>query len=262
MSNKLYIKYADKHKIIDNVELKWCKRCDKWFPMNTEYFKVHPSKKDGYSDMCNKCQEEHNHENYMKNRDEQIKKSRQYQLAHPEQTKKTKSDWNLRNLDIQHERYRIWHENNKEHTNKYRDEWFAKNPYKFAEYSKKRMIKNHKINKTEWLKCKNYFNNSCAYCGLHISEHYFTRKGITKLGDLHKEHADHNGSDDLSNCIPSCGSCNDKKWKFEFEEWYNKDNPIYSEDRYNKIMDWITEDYKQYIEEPKPKGKYVRKIRT
>ena len=66
---------------------------------------------------------------------------------------------------------------------------------------------------------KKYFNNECAYCGLPLSEHYFTRKGVTKLGDFHKEHVDHEGLNDLSNCVPSCSECNSEKNKKIFEKW-------------------------------------------
>jgi len=63
-----------------------------------------------------------------------------------------------------------------------------------------------------------------------------------QLGDLHKEHIDDNGKDDLSNCIPSCKSCNSSKWKFDFEDWYKKQK-FFTEERYNKIIKWLKEDY-------------------
>jgi hypothetical protein len=85
------------------------------------------------------------------------------------------------------------------------------------------------------------------------------RKGKLVLMDLHKEHVIHNGRKDLKNCVPSCQSCNDKKWKFTLNEWYNKDNPVYAYERYHKIYVWLRYDYKKYIQKRKPKQKYERK---
>ena len=140
----------------------------------------------------------------------------------------------------------------------YYAEYQKDNPEKFKIYNENRQHKNHTITKSEWEACKKYFNYTCAYCGLSLSEHYYTRKGITKLGDFHKEHVDHEGKNDLSNCVCSCGSCNDKKWKFYFEDWYNEKNTVFSQERHDKILLWLSNDYKQHIKEPKVKGKYTK----
>lgn len=126
--------------------------------------------------------------------------------------------------------------------------FYENHPEKFKEYADKHKQKEHQISKQEWENCKKYFNYTCAYCGLPIEQHFYTRKGVTKQGDFHKEHKDHDGANDLSNCIPSCGDCNSNKWAFPFEEWYTSDNPVFSQKRYDKIIKWITKDYKLYIE--------------
>ena len=126
-------------------------------------------------------------------------------------------------------------------------QWQIDNPDKLSQYNQKRKHKNHKVSKSEWIACKEYFNNSCAYCGLSIEEHFRNYAGKPQKIDLHKEHADHEGSSGLDNCIPSCQSCNDKKWKFKLEEWYNEDNPIFSQERLDKIHKWLDEDYKKYL---------------
>lgn len=67
-----------------------------------------------------------------------------------------------------------------------------------------------------------------------------------RLYDLHKEHVEDEGANDLSNCVPSCGNCNSQKWKYDFKEWY-KSQEFYDERRYNLIITWIGEDFKKYI---------------
>lgn len=127
--------------------------------------------------------------------------------------------------------------------NGYLKQYQQNNPEKLKQYDLQRQHKNHNITKSEWAACKEYFNNQCAYCGLSINQHFITRGGVTKLGDFHKEHVDHNGNNDLSNCVPSCRNCNSQKWKFEFEDWYIESNPIFSHARLSKIHSWLNKDY-------------------
>jgi 5-methylcytosine-specific restriction endonuclease McrA len=122
-------------------------------------------------------------------------------------------------------------------------EWRKNNTAKTSQYSHKRSAKNHIISKKEWKECCTYFNFQCAYCG----KTWEQNKKETKKG-LHREHVDDKGANDLSNCVPACASCNSRKWTFEFAEWYNKNNIVFSEDRLNKILKWIELDHKIYIE--------------
>jgi 5-methylcytosine-specific restriction endonuclease McrA len=131
--------------------------------------------------------------------------------------------------------------------NGYQKLYRQNNKEKFKKYRYERQHKNHKISAKEWKACKEYFNNQCAYCGLPIEEHYIIYKGERKLGDFHKEHVIHNGKNDLSNCVPSCKSCNSQKWEYKFEDWYNENNSVYGTERLNKIYRWLNEDYKSCI---------------
>lgn len=257
MSKKQYIKYKDCHKTINGIEYKMCKECFNWFEMNEENFKVQPSQKDGYSQRCRECQEKYNHNNYMKNREKRIEASKKWRLEHPD---KVEEYWRRQNDKkdpdrILYKRHAAKLSRDRGHVKR----WWNEHPERVKYYQEKRQHKNHKINKNEWENCKKYFNYECAYCGLPLSEHCFTRKGETKLCDFHKEHVDHQGLDDLSNCVPACLNCNSCKWEFPLEMWYNENNERYLQKRYDKIIKWITEDYKQYQEEYIPKRKYNKK---
>lgn len=257
MSKKKYIKYEDCHDTIEGIEYKMCKKCLVWFVMNERFFKVQPGQKDGFSSKCRSCQEEYNHNRYMRNREKEIANSKKWQAENPDKVEKY---WRKQNEERNPHRIKYKREQAKLSRERgHVKRWCQENPDRVKFYMDKRQHKNHKINKTEWNNCKKYFNYTCAYCGLHISEHYYTRNGITKLGDFHKEHVDNEGLDDLSNCVPSCRSCNDRKWKFPLEMWYNEDNERYSQERYDKIIQWITEDYKQYVEEYIHKRKYTKR---
>ncbi len=110
------------------------------------------------------------------------------------------------------------------------------------------MHKKHEITKNEWELCKEYFVYKCAYCGLPIEEHYNQYKGEIRLTDFHKEHVNHDGSNDLSNCIPSCKNCNSEKHTSTLEEWYNKENENFTEERLEKILNWLNNDYIKYLD--------------
>jgi hypothetical protein len=125
--------------------------------------------------------------------------------------------------------------------------YYYDNQQLFQDYNTNRQKKNHTITMTEWFDCKNYFNNECAYCGLKASEHYYMYDGELKLFDLHREHVDDEGANDLSNCVPACKLCNSYKWKYSLEEWYNSSNKNFSLERLNKIIKWVSEDYKLFM---------------
>jgi hypothetical protein len=102
--------------------------------------------------------------------------------------------------------------------------------------------KQHNISKEEWKACKQYFNNCCAYCGISeedAKEHQGQR--------LHKEHAVNKGANDISNCVPSCRSCNSYKGSFDFNEWYTPENERYEKNKLNKIIQWLEVGYKEYL---------------
>jgi len=126
-------------------------------------------------------------------------------------------------------------------------EFNKNNPDKIKMYRERKQSKKHIVTQQEWIDCKQYFNNACAYCGLPAEEHYQKYRGELKRFDLHKEHIDDKGSPYLDNCIPACHLCNESKHTATLEEWYDQSKPFYSELRLLKINKWRTEDYKKYM---------------
>lgn len=117
-----------------------------------------------------------------------------------------------------------------------RKEWEINNKQKLYIYGK--MHKNHEISEKEWNFCKEYFNNSCAYCGLTEEKHK-----LIYDQQLHKEHVDHNGANDLSNCVPACKSCNSSKHTFKLGDWYNHNNEHFNTENLERINNWLLKDY-------------------
>jgi len=237
------LKREKEHRIIYDIDHKKCAECKSYKPSTREYF--YENKKntiDWLHNLCKECE---------------IQKAKQWakdnKEQHNENNRKAfkENRWDIKNIIRENSKERRLQGKHKE--------WQQNNTDKMKKYNENRRHKNHNINDEEWKSCLRYFNNKCAYCGLKAEDHYNMYRGELRLESLQKEHVDHEGKNDLSNCVPACKSCNDRKWKFEFEEWYNKDNERYSQEKNDKIIKWINEDYKQYIKPPKPKGKYTRK---
>jgi hypothetical protein len=232
--------YEEYHKIVDGVLYKKCTRHkeyfeneDEWLPCTNEYFYINKTNNiDGLHPECKRC---------GSRKAVEWKKEHREHVNEQNRIARIENKWNVREIMKRNGRRRI-------KNGAYR-EWCNSDSGKESSLRSrlKRQNKEHRITSQEWLDCKYYFNNACAYCGLSADQHFGTRRGITKIHDLHKEHVNHEGENDLSNCVPACQICNSEKHTFALDEWYNEDNPRYDENRYYRIKQWLNEDYKKYI---------------
>jgi hypothetical protein len=236
MNEKQQLEHYQKyHKEINGELYKCCSKHteyfpneDSWFPCTLDNF-YKRNTRDGLSTYCKKCESKKNHQWGKENKDKRHTYVRRDYLKHNGRKDYYKA-LSKRLID-----------------NGHRKEWEQNNPEKIKQYRLYReQNKTHKISKKEWLDCKEYFNNECAYCGLSIEEHYIRRNGELKLGDFHREHVQHDGANDLSNCVPSCKICNSSKGTYKLEDWYINQE-FFNEDKMNKIHKWLNEDYKLYI---------------
>lgn len=248
VGTKIKYKYEDYHKDIDGILYKKCVSHeiyfpdeDCWIPCTSEYFYSNKkNSKDGLYPECKKCSVQRSYSWRKDNRDIWLESQRKSNL-NPERKQEIR------------ERKREHRENG------YQLNWQRNNPEKMIEYAQnKKLHRTHNVTKNEWNACLKYFNHRCAYCGLPLEKHYNMYMGNLRWENLHKEHAIHNGGNDLTNCIPSCKSCNDQKWEYDFDEWFSINNINFTQEKYDKIVQWLMEDCFQYIEEKKPKGKYVK----
>jgi hypothetical protein len=221
--------YEEIHKTIDGILHKQCSKCEEWFPCTNEYFYKNKSNKaDGLHPYCKKC-------TINKTLTERDPK-RVYELN--KIYRKTKPQ-------IIEARKRA--NKKRVESGKYK-KWQKDNPDKLKGYKQYRELhKKHELSDDEWEYCKNYFNYRCAYCGITIENHWVKFKGKLINGDFHRDHANHLGENDISNCIPACKSCNGLKHNFELNDWYNPSNPKFTQKRLEKIHKWLNGDYKLYI---------------
>jgi hypothetical protein len=204
-------------------------------PCTEEYFyKNDKNKKDGLNPECKKCSS---------------KKSSDRQKANPEHYGKIKKDWHNKNAEKHTQQKKDWHQAHKEKRQEDCKRFHQLNPNKQFEYAQNH--RDHDISDTEWEHCKDFFKNKngewcCAYCGMTENEHIKVR------GErLHKDHTNHNGANDISNCTPACFDCNSRKWQYDMEEWYRKQS-YFNESNLNNINLWNSKEYKKYIETKPP----------
>jgi superfamily II DNA helicase RecQ len=186
------------------------------------------------------------------------KKQLKYKRENPDKVKESEKKWYKENKNKKLTYFKNWRSENRERWDQLMKEYQQSEIFKNEKsslYRNNRKNKKHEINKKEWRACKDYFHNECAYCGLSANKHLYRYGGELKLFGLHKEHVVHDGKNDLSNCVPSCRDCNSYKSAIPFEVWYNEDNPSFAQERYERIINWLTEDYKLHIDHTKKKRK-------
>lgn len=200
------------------ITTKDCTDCKRHKPLSEFYQQKKTSKKSGeyvyYVPQCKECTKSRaikwkgeNRESFLES---QKKRNKKFAMQMRENTKRRRENGE----------YRKWQQNNKD---------------KIKEYQLQRtMNKTHDISNEEWINCKEHFNFACAYCGISEEE---AKKEYGNF--LHKEHVEHNGSNEIDNCIPACKRCNGLKWTFSMDEWYNELNDYYTPQRYEKIIGWL-----------------------
>ncbi|WP_051567233.1 HNH endonuclease [Priestia flexa] len=226
-NRKSRIDYGENHKMIDDIEHKKCSVCNEWKPMNNDYFYKNKSNSvDGFHPYCKKCV---------------VNKSKEWRKI-PENREKALISQRKDNAK-QHrkEQKRLYGQKRRE-SGEYK-QWQRDNKDKITQYRLIRTNKKHDISLKEWEACKRYFNDSCAYCGLEEIRH----KNMFNQ-QLHREHVEHEGANDISNCVPSCKTCNSEKHVYNLEDWYTEDNEKYSKERSERIIKWLEGDYKISVE--------------
>lgn len=201
---------------------KICSKCKKEKELSSKNFARRKSSKDGFDSQCKECKKQSDAVRYQKNREKFLE---------------SKKDYYKNNREKIIDRQRKYYRKNREKCAEATKTWAQNNTLQ------KRIINgryrcggNGQLTASEWKTCKKYFNDSCAYCGISEKEH------IELLGErLHQEHIIPirlGGTYSVDNIVPSCRSCNSKKRNRCFETWY-KSSDVYSEYRFNKIMDYL-----------------------
>ena len=206
---------------------KVCNGCQKRKPATTKFFRKQSSTKDGLKTVCKECTSACDKKYKEKNK-EKIKKyyqdnksffnsyGKEYRDANKERCLSLAKKWKDRNREA-----------NRARAAQYRKD----NPEISIKSTQARMARIRSLPATltveQWEAIKREFNYACAYCG--------KKK---KLCQEHFVPLVNGGEYTHNNILPSCTSCNTRKGRKSFSDWYHTDK-YYSKKREQKILRFL-----------------------
>lgn len=235
------------------MKTKMCSKCKEELPI--DMFVLHSTSKDGYNNICKKCQSQYNKEYREKNR-ESIKekakqrrlenrdsinaKKREYYQEHKEEILQKNSEYRESHKAEKAERDKKYAQEHKEQIQQYQKEYREEHKLSNAEYQKQYRIKNKDrldaYKKSSHNRYKNYQRNAktkdrnfdlsendfieiskrpCIYCG----EYSDTYNGEPFSG---VDRVDSKLGYSLDNCVPCCATCNRMKLDLDVNDWIDK----------------------------------------
>ena len=201
---------------------KKCNKCGVSKPATTEYFHRHRRQKDGLDGTCKDCKRELGAKRYKEKRDEILNQKKDYYERAKDKRLAYQKDYYANNIEDHQRRERYWRKNN------------ALKRRIISE--RRRSLENSvlsNLTEKEWEDTLEYFNHSCAYCGITQDEH------LKKFNErLHQEHIvplTDGGTYTKDNIIPSCRKCNSTKGRQNFDYWY-RNSKVYDYEKEHLIL--------------------------
>ena len=219
--------------------IKICTKCGRLLVANTMNFNKKQGGKYNLRSDCKNCVCERNRNHRQKHKDEYKQKDKErYEKKKSNfdyMTKKNEYDKKYR--EEHKEEAKEYYEKNKEKLLEYKKQWRKENPNKIFNYNNKRRQleeQGNGITKEQWLEMMNFFDWCCAYSGEYIGGKQSNNiRSIDHIIPLNL-----NGENEVWNCVPSHVFYNKSKHDKNMLEWYIL-QPFYTEERLNKIYEWI-----------------------
>ena len=215
---------------------KICSKCNT--EKDAKEYSLQSSTSDGLSYWCKDCCKQYAKDNkevlreyrkqyYKDNKEAIIERKKQYYKDNKEAISERNKQYKEDNREAAYERNKQYREDNRETIRQYKkDNRDICNMINQRRRAKKKQLPNT-LTLEQWEQCKQYFKNSCAYCGEEkplAREHFIP---LSKGGEY-----THN------NIIPVCRNCNSRKNNKAFEEFYPK-YEHYNKTRELKILKYL-----------------------
>ncbi len=217
-----------------NPPLKRCYKCGLEKPLDTAFFALDKSRKDGFCNKCKKCFKMYQVENlprYAERQRARLKKN-------PDKVRACGKRW--------YTKYGQSHRTKNAEKNKCKNRaWAKKNPQKrIVQEARRRARKNtfpSTLTSEQWERCLAYFNHKCAVCGRSIgfwhtlaADHWIPLASQNCLGTV------------VENMIPLCHGdrgCNNSKGAKEAILWltekFGKKKAKQILGRINDYFEWV-----------------------
>lgn len=235
------------------MKTKVCSKCQE--ELTIDMFVLHSTSKDGYNNICKKCQSQYNKEYREKNkkslrekakkrrdenRDAINAKKREYYQEHKEEILQKCAEYRETHKAEKAARDRQYAQEHKEQIKQYQKEYREEHQLSNAEYQKQYRIKNKdkldEYKKAPHIRYKNYQRNAksknrnfdlsedefveitsqpCIYCGS-FSDTYNNEPFCGV------DRIDSNLGYSIDNCVPCCATCNRMKMDMDVDIWFNQ----------------------------------------
>lgn len=230
--------------------IKVCTKCKRLLvAYNGNFFKKKGGKY-GVASQCKTCFSNYHKNRYEENREEILRKNKEYRENNIEKEKERHKRYVEQNKEIVKEKRQKYYKKNRErileqtkkyhyehidYYNEYSRNYYRQHPEKNLNNKAKRRARENLqgdgITSEQWKEMFDYFDWKCAYSDKYIggNSKYRTVDHIVPLYN--------NGEHEIWNLIPAYSSYNYSKRDKNMEEWY-KEQEYYSEERLSKIYEW------------------------
>lgn len=212
--------------------VKTCSKCGRQLPATFEYFHRDGSASDGWCTQCKACKnaycaqyrEEHREmlagkqrEYHWRNRDERLKRKRAYHAANRETENARRRRLRQQNQKRRQAYQRQYYQQNREYYMEYRRQWAKHNPDRLRIYNNRRRARLLAAEGSHTAEDIQRIGNSqgwrCWYCQEDCRDNYHVE---------HRVPLSRGGSNDPSNIVISCPTCNLSKRDKLPHEWCDR----------------------------------------
>lgn len=199
-----------------------------------EVYKKNRARVEKNKDKVKEYMKEYHRQYHQDNKEVLLEKQRKYREENAEMVKAKQQAYYQQNRDRYLENGKIWRANNPDKVAEMRRNWAKDNQDKLREYRQNRRARMKDLvadlTLEQWETTKEYFNNSCAYCG--TSEEALCQDHFVPVVD--------GGGYTMSNIIPACQYCNSSKHDKSFFDWYPSFKH-YSGQREEKVFNFLVD---------------------
>ena len=235
--------------------IKKCGKCGELLVAWSGNFNKLKSGKYGLGSQCKICRtkyhQQYSKKYYKEHREEILEKKKQYNEEHKEEKAEYDKQYREEHKEEiaekskqyyeEHregklEKQKQYYEEHREERTEYARQYHINNPHiKFNSHNKRRQLEENQgrgITKEQWKEMFDFFEWKCAYSGIDLKE------GINRSID-HIDCLDNGGLNEIWNVVPMHMPYNSSKHNSEdMLDWYKK-QPFFSEERLNKIYEWV-----------------------
>lgn len=235
--------------------IKVCTKCKRILVANKINYRKEKKGKWGLRSSCIKCEKKYRDEHkeeiseykkqwYKNNKNEILNKQKESYENNREEKLNYQKQYYEKCKDKKINYQRQYYKENKNTISKKSKRYRQENPHiAFNIHNKRRLREESQgngITKEQWLEMMEFFDFKCAYSGEYLGGTINEHRTIDHIIPLAL-----NGVNEIWNLVPMSRSLNSSKNIKDMLEWY-KEQPFYSEERLNRIYEWIGYAYNKW----------------